>query len=122
MVRSFTDRVLGGVCGGIAARLPLNAWVIRAVFIVLTVVTLGAFAVLYLMLWTALPQETLAGRTAGGTVGLLLTLALMAAVTGGWVAQLNGLTRTADGTDLYYPLLGLLLSLVFFGRQLGRSA
>lgn len=122
MYRSFTERVFGGVCGGIAARLPISAWAVRILFVIFTVATLGAFAVLYLMLWLAIPQESLAQRMTGGGVALLVFLLLTAAIIGAWLAQRNGLTQTPTGIDLYLPLLGLLLSAVFFFRQWGRSA
>src|ERR1041384_5468885 len=65
MYRSFTDRVLGGVCGGLAAVFPINAWVFRAAFMVLSIVTSGAFAALYILLWWFVPQESLVGRRGG---------------------------------------------------------
>jgi phage shock protein PspC (stress-responsive transcriptional regulator) len=121
MYRSFSDRVLGGVCGGLAAPLPVNAWVIRLLFIILTGVTLGAFAVLYLMLWLAVPQESLASRRRGGMTWMLLALLLIVLVLVGWYGRLNGMTQTPAGSDLYFPALGLVLSVIFFLRQLGRS-
>lgn len=122
MYRSFTNRILGGVCGGMAARLPLNAWVVRLLFIVLTVVTFGAFAMLYLMLWLAIPQESLAVRQGSGSLWLLLALLLIVGVLTGWYAQLNGMTLAPNGTDFYVPVLVLVLSLIFFVKQWGRSA
>lgn len=120
MYRSFSDRVLGGVCGGVAARLPLNVWLLRVLFIVLAGLSLGAFAVLYLMLWLVLPQESLVGHNTGGAFWLLVTVILFALVTANWAASLNGLTRTEAGDDLFYPLLLLLLSAVFFVEQVRR--
>ncbi len=122
MYRSFTDRIFGGVCGGIAAVLPVNAWIVRGAFIVLAAVTLGGFAVLYVALWLAMPQESLVITVDGGTLAGFVTLLLTLVVTGWWIAYLNGLTLLPDGENLYFPLLGLLLSLVFFVKQLGRSA
>ncbi len=122
MYRSFTDRIFGGVCGGIAAVLPVNAWIVRGAFIVLSAMTLGGFAVLYVALWLAMPQESLVITVDGGTLAGFVTLLLTLVVTGWWIAYLNGLTLLPDGENLYFPLLGLLLSLVFFVKQLGRSA
>jgi phage shock protein PspC (stress-responsive transcriptional regulator) len=120
MNRSFSDRIWGGVCGGIAERLPLNAWVWRAVFVVLTPLTLGSAAVLYLMLWLALPQASPVTQHRGDMRGLLLALILTALVFGGWAARLYGVTLV-NGSDLYFPLLLLLVALVFFIKQLGRT-
>lgn len=123
MYRSFTDRIFGGVCGGIAEPLPLiNGWIVRLVFIVLTFVTLGAFGVLYLMLWLVVPQQSLIIRQRGGPLWMLLITVLTAAVLMGWWARINGYTLAPNGADLYYPVLGLLISILFFLRQIGRSA
>jgi phage shock protein PspC (stress-responsive transcriptional regulator) len=121
MYRSFTNRVLGGVCGGIAAPLPINAWLVRLVFVVLTPVTLGAFAVLYAMLWLVVPQASPVRRGRGGASWAVLTLVLTLAVLIGWYARISGLTRTATDADLYYPVLFTALSLVFLYRQLVRN-
>jgi phage shock protein PspC (stress-responsive transcriptional regulator) len=122
MYRSFTNRVFGGVCGGMAAVLPVNAWGVRLAFMILTAATLGGFGVLYLALWLAMPQESLVITVDGGPLAAFVALVLTVAVTGWWLAYLNGLTRLPNGENLYFPLLGLLLSLVFFVKQLGRSA
>src|SRR4026207_1219314 len=76
MYRSFTDRVFGGVCGGLGALLPVNPWVFRVIFVILAVMTLGAFAALYVLLWWLIPQESLVGRQRGGA-GLLLLVILL---------------------------------------------
>jgi len=122
MFRSFTDRLFGGVCGGIAAPLPISSWVIRFFFIALTVATLGAFGVLYLMLWLIIPQESLVTRREGGAFWSFVTLVLFILVTGAWVARINGITQLPQGGDLYYPALFALLALVFFIRQVRATA
>jgi phage shock protein PspC (stress-responsive transcriptional regulator) len=66
MYRSFTDRVFGGVCGGLAAILPINAWVFRAAFIVLSIMTVGAVPAVVV----AHPAG-IAGDTAARRVGLI---------------------------------------------------
>ena len=121
MYRSFTDRVLGGVCGGLAALLPLSSGWVRALWLIIALVTLGAFAVLYLALWLLVPQQSPTQRQQGGAAWLMLLVLLTALVTALWLAQLNGLTQLADGRQLYFPLLALLLSIIFFVRQLGRA-
>lgn len=118
MVRSFTDRVMGGICGGLAALLPVNAWVFRWAFVLLAVLTGGAFAALYLLLWLALPQETLIGRGRGGA-GSLLAVIVLSLVTGvAWLAAQSGNLQTASGRDLFWPGMLLALAAVFFLRQI----
>lgn len=117
MFRSFTDRVFGGVCGGLGAVLHLNAWWFRAAFILLTLLTNGAFALLYLMLWWALPQESLVGRRRGGAGRLLLVIILVAATGAGWALATTGGLRSSTGQDLFWPGLILAASIIFFLRQ-----
>ncbi len=120
MYRSFTDRVFGGVCGGLGALLPVNAWVFRALFAGLALVTTGAFAALYLMLWWALPQESLAVRRRGGASALLLIVLLTTATTAGWLLHLAGSLRGPDDQPLFWPALLVALAVVFCLRQFGR--
>lgn len=118
MYRSFTDRVLGGVCGGLGALLPLNAWWFRAAFALLAVLTTGAFAALYLLLWWLLPQESLSRGRRGGAWRLLLVIGLTAAVGAAWGVHTGGGLRGPSGQELLWPGLLLALSAVFFLRQL----
>ncbi len=118
MYRSFTDRVLGGVCGGLGTLLPVSAWGFRIAFVLLSVVTLGAFVLLYLVLWMLIPQQTLVGRQRGGAGLLLLALVLIAVVGAGWVIWAGGGLRGPGGEPLYWAGLLLLTAAVFFLRQL----
>ena len=53
--RSTDDRVVGGVCGGIGARLGVDPVVIRLLFVVLTVAN-GLGLVAYAIAWAVLPE------------------------------------------------------------------
>jgi phage shock protein PspC (stress-responsive transcriptional regulator) len=117
MMRSFTDRVFGGVCGGLGAGLRLNPWLLRAGVALLSVASLGAAAVAYLWLWWTLPQQSHiagAGRGLGGVVWVILAIALAGGL---WAARQAGLLRAPDGGDLYLPALLLLLAAGYFVRQ-----
>jgi phage shock protein PspC (stress-responsive transcriptional regulator) len=56
LARSRTDRMLGGVCGGLGRQTDLPAWAWRVIF-VLTFLYFGAGLVIYLVLWIFLPEE-----------------------------------------------------------------
>lgn len=56
LTRSTHDRMLAGVCGGIAAFLGWDPTVVRIVWIVLTMLG-GSGIILYLVLWLVMPQE-----------------------------------------------------------------
>jgi phage shock protein PspC (stress-responsive transcriptional regulator) len=121
VTRSFTERILGGVCGGLAASLRLNAWFIRAVFIAGTIGTSGALLALYPALWWTMPQESLVKRHGGvgSTLGVLLFTGL---VIGLWVAERTGtLPNTPTGQTLYLPALATVLGLAYLLRQLRTS-
>ncbi len=117
MYRSFTDRVFGGVCGGLAALLPINVWAIRLLFVLLSILTTGAFAALYLILWWLVPQDSLAARQRGGAGLFLLTVILTLAVVAGFFLSAAGQLRSTTGADLYWPGLLLLVCAAFFFRQ-----
>lgn len=56
--RSSTDRVLGGVCGGLADKLGTNAWAMRALVFALMVVLPGSPLLFYPIAWVLMPEDT----------------------------------------------------------------
>jgi len=56
LMRSRTDRMVGGVCGGLAAYLRIDATVIRLLFVLMALGS-GAGVFIYLVLWFVLPSE-----------------------------------------------------------------
>lgn len=116
MLRSFTDRLFAGVCGGLAATFRLNSWIVRALFVALAVLSEGAFVALYLLLWWLVPQERLlAERRVGVPAVLVLLLIVLTAAL--WAVRDQGMLNAPDGSSLYLPILILILSVVFFLRQ-----
>ena len=55
--RSRTDRMLGGVCGGLGAELGVDPLLLRIGLVVATVLGFGLAAVLYLVAWILVPVE-----------------------------------------------------------------
>jgi phage shock protein PspC (stress-responsive transcriptional regulator) len=51
------DRWLAGVCSGLAVTYGMEAWVWRLIFALLTLVTSGLGAVVYLLMWIFVPEE-----------------------------------------------------------------
>ncbi|MCY4422622.1 MAG: PspC domain-containing protein, partial [Acidimicrobiaceae bacterium] len=64
-LRSRTDRMIAGVCGGIGARLGIDATIVRIAFVALALAWVGV--PLYLLGWILLPQPAAddAARPAG---------------------------------------------------------
>lgn len=117
MYRSFTDRIFGGVCGGLGIILPLSAWTFRIAFIILSVVTVGAFAALYLLLWWIIPQESLTERRRGGSGRLLLVVVLAVAMLLAWLGSVTGNLTTATGQNLLWPIIITVMGVTLFLKQ-----
>jgi phage shock protein PspC (stress-responsive transcriptional regulator) len=116
VVRSFTDRLFGGVCGGLAAAFRLNAWIVRIIFAAAALATLGAAAIWYGALWIALPQSSLVSRRGGfGTTLVALLLGIL--IVGGWAADRAGLLPMPTGQSIYVPALVTLFGLILVIRQ-----
>lgn len=54
--RSRSDRWIGGVCGGVAAMLGLESWIIRLLMTLLFFVG-GTGLLIYLLMWIFVPSE-----------------------------------------------------------------
>ncbi len=119
MYRSFTNRVFGGVCGGLGETFRLNPWLLRAVFIVLSVLSSGLVAVLYVLLWWVMPQDTLTIRGRMRFFRVLFILALATLTAAGWIGHDRGLLQGPDGQDLLAPGVLFAVSVVFLLRQVG---
>ena len=118
MHRSFTDRVLGGVCGGLAASFPVNAWIIRLVFIILAIGSLGAGAVVYVALWWALPQESLIEDKRGSFARSIVALVVTGLILGVWFGETFDYIDLASGHSLLWPVAAVTLSVIYLLRQL----
>lgn len=57
LTRSSTDSWLGGVCGGLADYLGIDANLLRIITLVLAVVGFGAVIVVYVVAWVIMPKD-----------------------------------------------------------------
>jgi phage shock protein C len=55
--RSRTNRMVAGVCGGIGEYLGIDPNVIRLIWVVVTVFTVGTGVLAYLLAWLIIPEE-----------------------------------------------------------------
>ena len=53
--RSATNRVVAGVCGGVAEYLAVDATLVRAFFVIATILTAFAFVLVYIVLLILMP-------------------------------------------------------------------
>jgi phage shock protein C len=55
--RSRTNKVIAGVCGGVAEFLGWNPTLVRVLWVILTPTTLFAGFIVYLLLWLLMPES-----------------------------------------------------------------
>jgi phage shock protein C len=55
--RSRDDRMVAGVCGGIARMLNMDAALVRILLVAATLLGFGTGAVIYLIAWMVVPEE-----------------------------------------------------------------
>lgn len=60
--RNTDDKKIGGVCSGIAAYFGWDPLPVRLAFVLLTVLSTGSLAFLYLMLWILMPEAVTASQ------------------------------------------------------------
>jgi len=60
LYRNEADKVLGGVCSGIANYLKIDPVVLRILFVLIMFGSFGAIVLVYFVLWVALPAQGLA--------------------------------------------------------------
>lgn len=118
MLRSFTNRVFGGVCGGLGEVLRINPNWFRLAFIILSLITLGVFVAVYILLWWVLPQQSFIQRRRSSAGGLLLVIVIVVAALAAWLAKNAGILVGPGGQDLLWPGLLFILSAVFMLRQI----
>lgn len=61
LIRNTDDRILGGVCSGLAARFGIDAWALRLLVLISLVVIPGSQILLYPLAWIVMPDEARAG-------------------------------------------------------------
>lgn len=126
--RSMIDRTFGGVCGGLGTYLSINAWWVRVAFMVFTLFTFGSSLLLYLILWLAIPQQTLQELPPGDPTGRTQVSAETLIVLGSGVVLLGimvlgvslGLLENAAEQDVLLPFIVIGLGLVLLAQQLRR--
>jgi phage shock protein PspC (stress-responsive transcriptional regulator) len=67
LVRSSTDRMVSGVCGGLAAYLGIEAVWVRLFFVLISLAN-GVGLLVYLILWIIMPEVGREGATPSQTI------------------------------------------------------
>ncbi|MCP4358522.1 MAG: PspC domain-containing protein [Chloroflexi bacterium] len=132
LMRSDSDRVIAGVCGGIAAYLDIDSVLVRLLFLILAFAS-GMGAIIYLVLWFIMPCDEATslgtavlkdnlddmGKTMNsgmnrigrpGTMGILLILlgGFFLLTQWGWFSWLG---------NLFWPLLIIGIGVYLLSRR-----
>lgn len=62
MMRSRTERMIAGVCGGLAEYFHMDPTVVRVIFVLAALVN-GIGLIVYLVLWLVMPEAPVAAPT-----------------------------------------------------------
>lgn len=57
LYRSTQNKVLGGICGGIADYFNVDPVLIRIIFVVLLIASFGTAALAYIIAWIIIPKK-----------------------------------------------------------------
>ncbi len=57
LYRSTQNKVLGGICGGIAEYFNVDPVLVRIIFVVLLIASFGTAAIAYLIAWVIIPKK-----------------------------------------------------------------
>lgn len=63
LYRSRRDRMIGGVCGGLAEYFGVDVTLVRLAIAALALITSGAGVLAYVILWVLVPEEPIEGST-----------------------------------------------------------
>lgn len=65
LVRPQNGRVIGGVCAGLAAKVGMDAWPMRWLFLIVLILLPGSPLLVYPLLWILMPGEDWVARNHG---------------------------------------------------------
>lgn len=66
LTRSRKERMIAGVCGGLAEYFGWDVSILRVVYVLATIFTAFAGTIVYIILWIVMPDEDIATDTAAG--------------------------------------------------------
>jgi phage shock protein PspC (stress-responsive transcriptional regulator) len=111
MFRSWEQRLISGVCGGLAELTRLNAWLWRGAFVALTLAMAGWGVAVYVAVGWLSPLKLPLNPRRVQPLRLLITLIVVAVLIGGYALQ------GREGVPPYAPLVAFVLAGVFFLRE-----
>lgn len=119
LYRSATDKVVGGVCGGLAAYFRIDPVIVRLAFVVFALAG-GASVLLYIVLWIAVPLGD--ARSPVGTIsapGAETTAIVLIAIGALWLLANFGVFQLVEWR-VAWPALLIALGLALLFRRSSR--
>jgi phage shock protein C len=111
LYRSATDKVVAGVCGGLASYFKIDPVIVRLAFVVFALVG-GASVLLYIVLWIAVPIGETSTVPAIRSVNTETTAIVLIAIGALWLLANFGVFRFINWS------VGWPLVLIAFGVAL----
>jgi len=57
LYRSRTNRILGGICGGLGTYFDTDPNILRILWVALTILSVGVGVIAYIVAWILIPEE-----------------------------------------------------------------
>ena len=105
LYRSWDEKVIGGVAGGVADYLDADPAIVRVIWALLALVTGGVFLILYIVMWIVVPVSPEAGVAPGG--GAVAGGEPGSTAPAGWSATPPRRRRPSSGAGSWF--FGLIL-------------
>jgi phage shock protein C len=116
LYRSATDKVIGGVCGGLAAYFSIDPVLVRLAFVVFALAG-GASILLYIVLWIAVPLgDAQSTAITVSTRGAEMTAIVLIAVGALWLLANFGVFRFINWS-IGWPVILILLGAALLFRR-----
>ncbi len=120
LLRSRTDRVIAGVCGGVAEHSEVDANLVR-IFWAISILAAGIGLLAYLICWVLMPEEAPEHSGVGSGRGIERKKDMR--LTTGWLLIILGLVLLAGNYlewlefQKLWPLLLIAAGIYMLGRQ-----
>lgn len=115
LYRSASDKVVAGVCGGLASYFKIDPAIVRIAFVAFALIG-GASVLLYLVLWIAVPLGDVAPSSAPRIANNDVLAALLIAAGGVWLLSNLGLFRLVNWS-FAWPLVLVALGVALLVRR-----
>lgn len=124
LYRDEADKILGGVCGGLANYLRIDSAIVRILFAIITFGVFGSGFLLYILLWIVLPSKSLDKNLIKKRLFRNPDDRIVAGVAGGLAAYFNisvWIPRLIFALPLIFGILAAILDNIFHGFNDGTS-